>query len=280
MNSLVNLRDKCHNVNVINSGNVIELVKGFKMKILPAYHDDVIGKYYSIGLWFMVHSPEGEQRNIVLTSDTSLFPAKQVYDINDPKKTKKAVDTKGKEIWQLYGLDGQKVDVLVPHIGSVRKQEFDANIDTGFEDLFYPNHLGVMGTLRLITSLNPELAVISEFGEELKEFRPKLIKLLNQVVEEYPDTDDVNLIPGDLPFVYNIEDKTVYCVLNSNFVEASKIKAMEISLNDLKETFCYYHQGKDDGAIYSELTRETEKFLKDRREQNVVYFKKRKENNS
>ena len=46
---------------------------------------------------------------------------------------------------------------------------------------YYDNHLGLLGTLTMLHQLNPEAAVISEFGSELKGFHIELVEKLGRL---------------------------------------------------------------------------------------------------
>jgi Flp pilus assembly protein TadD len=199
---LINLRSMNYlrKVHALMPGHAYCLNPGTKLTALNAYHDEVISKDYSVGLWFTLKA-EHEERNLIISSDTSLFP---------PADKKGAVDPDpAKEIWQTYGIGGRKIHLLIPHLGSIKKREFEKGYEEPGE-IFYPNHLGILGTAVLISAIKPELAVISEFGEELKNIQPKLIELLEKVVEQ-TTIGKVKLLPGDTGFIYDLLNKTVCC---------------------------------------------------------------------
>ncbi|MGE4290877.1 MAG: tetratricopeptide repeat protein [Desulfovibrio sp.] len=275
LNSLIGLKSPSYikDVHPVSPGQTYDLGKGLSLRILPAYHQDTVAKDYAIGVRFDIGSGP-EARRIVMTSDTSLFPTAQGM---------KSVNTKAPEIWTRYGLgdssDSMKpVDLLIPHIGSVRPAEFDANIDSRYDEIFYPNHLGVMGTLRVITALRPGLAVVSEFGEELKNFRPKLMRLLAQVVAkqcEQTRANPINVLFGDLPFVYDVAARGVYCVVNEEFIPAADIACCLVRPDHCDETFTYFinSNSKEDDEI--QIRSSTEKFMKQRSGFTAEFFKKK-----
>ncbi|WP_432738768.1 tetratricopeptide repeat protein [Maridesulfovibrio sp. FT414] len=274
LNSLLDFRSKHQKVHPISANQIFTLTDGLEMRILPAYHNDTIAERYAVGIHFKVTTEAGE-RNIVLTADTGLLPPiKKRVD----EQTVACVDPTAKEIWQLYEMKRNKTDLLVPHIGSIKPNEFDVDIDKKFDELFYPNHLGVMGTLRVITSLQPELAVVSEFGEELKDFRPKLMELLSEVTKEHCESNGcerINVIPGDLPFVYDITQKSVYCVLSECFIPAANIRFREVHLNEGEETFTYYDKGHKQSNNERKIRTATEEFMKACKIQEACYFKEK-----
>jgi hypothetical protein len=214
----------------INPGDTYRLSDdSTKMTVLPAYHDEIVTRYYSVGLHFSISFGEADNRNLLLTSDTGLYPPGQ----KNASKT---------EIHQLYKqLDEglvNNIDLLVPHLGSIGKKELSAVKDMDWQpkDLLYGNHLGVLGVLRLISAIKPELALVSEFGEELKNFREDLIKIMRKVMQKVMPDNPINVLPADLPFIYDIQKKTVFCVDGQKMIPAAKIKFEEED-----GTFYYYY---------------------------------------
>lgn len=211
-----------------------KLGDGMKLTVLPAYHDELVAKKYAVGLHFSIPTKEGERR-ILFTSDTGLFP--QIKRGDQDK-----ADISKPEIHEKYGDFKKDINLLVPHLGSIKEQEIKMSIDS--EDVFYPNHLGILGAARMITVIKPRLAVISEFGEELKVFRKELIDLLSGVVKGYYDDDSAAapvVLPGDLPFIYNIGAESVHCVLSEGMTPFAKMK---YELHDSSNNFYYYSEEK------------------------------------
>jgi tetratricopeptide (TPR) repeat protein len=235
---LLNLRE-CNYIDRIFSvthGNTYDLGKGLILNVVPAYHDELISTKYSVGLHFTFDFDSDGKRTLLFTSDTGLYPPKKDYQTG-----KSVADMDKKEIHKLYGDFAKGVDLLVPHIGSIKEYEVASLMPPNFEEIFYLNHLGIHGTARLITSINPELAVVSEFGEELKHFRKELIRLLEEVVEEYmnkaiPKILNIpKILPGDIPFIYDIERKEIYCI------RCRKMQLFKrITYDEYDERFYYY----------------------------------------
>jgi tetratricopeptide (TPR) repeat protein len=216
------------------------------LKALKAYHDEVITKDYAVGLWFSIGTDDGE-RNIIISSDTSLYPP----DETDKKKERVIVEEE-KEIWKTYGIGDRKVHLLIPHLGSIKEREFtkaykDAN------EMFYRNHLGILGTAVLISGIKPELAIISEFGEELRSIQEKLINLIEETVKRTTD-DKVKLLPGDVGLIYDVPTGSICCQ-----VSGAMHPHREILYGCTDDTFLFYHKSaKDKPAQFNRLVKEWE----------------------
>ena len=87
----------------------------------------------------------------------------------------------------------RKPDLLIAHIGSIQKSEFRPEEAVRSRDdegrWYYVNHLGLLGTLTMLHQLNPEAAVISEFGSELKGFHYELVDKLSEALHERQKSD-------------------------------------------------------------------------------------------
>lgn len=204
-----------------------------------------------------------EGRRIVITSDTGLFPQKEVDLLLTPEQDAKrgdvvtterktTADTKGTQIWQTYWIvEGARVErvpinLLVTHLGSVKKSEFEANYDEELDSVFYPNHLGIMGVVSCINALRPRLAVVSEFGEELRDFRESLMDVIAEAAEdlakkvsrEKSGTRDASkVLPGDVPFIYDIATEKIHCIKTD---EMQPYDRMTYYLPDGSMSFYYF----------------------------------------
>ncbi|KWT82492.1 tetratricopeptide repeat protein [Candidatus Magnetominusculus xianensis] len=214
---VLNLRD-CDYINdvfPITAGNTYD-VDGITMTAIPTYHDEVITKKYGVGLHLKFDTKNG-LKNIIFTSDTGLFP----------KIGKDRVDASKDEIHVSYqkAIDGKDINLLVAHIGSIRSEEMTKSYKDIKEkgEVFYPNHLGLLGTARLITAIKPKLALVSEFGEELRKFRGELMVMLGKVVKKYfKDKEVTKVLPADLPFIYNIENEEIDCIVHDKMEDYKK----------------------------------------------------------
>ncbi|MHC1713600.1 MAG: MBL fold metallo-hydrolase [Solidesulfovibrio sp.] len=185
--------------------------KNLKITILNAYHNEIVSRKHSVGLYINIANgtpPDAICRSILLTSDTSLFPQKI-------KQNRYVVDTTKKEIWETYPLrdeDGNirnRIDLLISHLGSIKESEFQKEVP---EEALYLNHLGIIGTVRVIAEIKPTLAVISEFGEEFSSIREPVAELTRQCLKQIQRPDDVaiTVLPADIGFEYDIIARTIF----------------------------------------------------------------------
>jgi len=120
----------------------------------------LLSRDQSVGLLFAAETTAGNQRTVLFTSDTGLFPLER--DCEEPSP-----DTAGPELWQSYPqADGKPLspDLMVVHIGSVKDSELKMDLGAEPHEACYPNHLGIIGAARMIVQCRPRLAVVSEFG--------------------------------------------------------------------------------------------------------------------
>ena len=187
--------------------------KAGKIHVLPAYHHELLSRDQAVGLYFDLTSPDEKNRHrILLTSDTGLFP--QDLSGTDPKKPK---NCDGSPIYEKYKsfLDNNEVDLMVVHIGSIKKTERDG-IGRSFDSLSnrhaicYPNHLGYIGTREVIQNIKPKVAVLSEWGEEMKNFRMPLCRDIYDSVNAYLESKGqqgkITVLPSDIPLIYRFFD--------------------------------------------------------------------------
>jgi len=194
------------------------LANGMIMTVLPAYHDELISTDYAVGLCFdiTISKEKGKKfkRRILLTSDTGLFPKSN-------KKSQLAVNVRMPQIWEWYKeiLPDIPIDLLIPHLGSLKREEinvtFNENLRSfkdlkAFSRIFYPNHLGILGTVQLIHCLSPKVALISEFGEELKPVMNEILSYIQKSVERsFAPQKAPNVLACTAQFKYDLVTNTV-----------------------------------------------------------------------
>lgn len=202
-----------------------------ELTVLPAYHDDVFSADYAVGLGFTVGSGEN-RRVLVLTSDTGLYPPK----LNDEGKVEtygdgeKMVceDQPELAIHKLYPEPFNRApDLLIPHIGSIKEYEFDPQPDSRVP-IYYPNHLGFLGTAKLLCDTQPKAVILSEFGSELKSLRMKIANLLLKALDKDPF-----VIPGDNTLVYDFATGGYLCHSDCQFHDQADIEARGLSKKEI-----------------------------------------------
>jgi len=231
------------NVTLSNPGKdenqILRLNEKATLTVLPAYHDDVISREHAVGLCLDCDIDNGRVRRIVFTGDSGLYPRLSKVQGSADQGEPEVDDSEGKALFERYKaiLGERKPDLLVAHIGSIKKQEFPsehftyAELERHFKPSrrFYVNHLGLLGTLLLIYKLAPKAVVISEFGSELKDIRIELVNCLAQALHDRqeaddPTTDKTFVTPGDLTIFYNIETHQFLCHSNCRFKDCSALK--------------------------------------------------------
>ena len=177
----------------------------------------------AVGLLFTL-PVNGAKHQILLTGDMGLFPLKR-----GERKPTADTSSKDHEVWQHYlRLGSKRPERMVVHIGSIRPEELRAEGATDPSFACYPNHLGIIGTARVITMCQPRLAVVSEFGEEMRGFRIPLVKglqtnLLNPFFRDRGKGHTPQVVPGDLAFIYDIGTRKFYDCVGQDWADAGEI---------------------------------------------------------
>ncbi len=94
---------------------------------------------------------------------------------------------------------------------------------------------------KIIKSLvNPELTVISEFGEEIKD----RIKICDKIESVFGS----RIIPADIGLKINLEDYGIYCYCCKCYVDYSKIKPRQYKISNNYMVFYHCHGHDADRA--------------------------------
>ncbi|MGD2249802.1 MAG: tetratricopeptide repeat protein [Candidatus Methanofastidiosia archaeon] len=160
--------------------------------------------------------------------NVTLFPMKAKHDeiLDNEYCLGYVIDVDGKRIgitgdtgWEPDGSIGNQYkelspDLMVTHIGSIKKKELEYANKTSQEEknaCFYSSHLGLNGVTKILEVVRPNLAIISEFGEELKDQRINIAQEIGEVIR-------VKCLPGDLGLYIRIPDLAVLCEVSKQFV--------------------------------------------------------------
>lgn len=150
-------------------------IKKFDVNEIDTYHNDFKRKEGN-GLKFNL-----DDFNLGITSDTGWF--------NTDDKMPYQSNNFSNEISENY----KDCQLLIPHIGSIKKVEFEwlqldkkeKKKNSNFKKYIYKTHLGILGLLRLIAEIKQnkyarlQLVAITEFGEEMKHMRHYLAKKMD-----------------------------------------------------------------------------------------------------
>lgn len=212
----------------IRAGQVVHLMTPDNLEVakvtaVKAFHNERLypqtNSPHAMGLHFYIgQSPVGKLglRNIAITGDTQCPHLEKRKDglreftEQDRDAFAREYDSGpcgGAAEDSLRG--DRQIDVLAMHIGSVEPDlvtlpERDA-LKSLHENVFYPDyHLGFAGCLRLLDMVfrNDQagrLAILTEFGEELRGYRVNLARALQTATKANPDQSaNVRVLPADI----------------------------------------------------------------------------------
>ena len=201
-------REEIDKIYILNPSDEINITSNLKLKVTKAKHNEIIDDEYCVGLIFSYGD-----NNIIFTSDT---------EWND-------------DIGSQY--KNFKNALLIPHMGTVTRKEADYLDGKPLNECVYSNHLGLIGVTKMIAAVTPQLTVISEFGEEIKD-RVKICDKIESVFKS-------KIIPADIGLKISLEDYSIYCYCCDGFASYDEIKARQYPVsNNFK---IYYHcKGHDD----------------------------------
>lgn len=241
-------------IEILNPGNfknpqVIKLhgLSDAKLTILCAYHDDLITENCSVGLGFEFKIiGKLKPVKVVFTGDTGTFPLDKnehggVNKQKDGVTQKLDLNIKA-AIFNNYPDAFKRPDILIPHLGSIKKEE--CKPDHGFRFLenkekaypyFYPNHLGLRGLIMLLDTLRPKIAIISEFGEELRSIRFDLVNKITEVLNVVKGNSKRKMfvLPGDLTIICDIGEKEIFCHEKFISLPTDKIRYKEVNVPNI-----------------------------------------------
>lgn len=189
----------------------LKLSDHIELTVLPAYHDDIITEEYSIGLAFsFICSRDSDViRTVLFTGDTAILGDRASDDLS-------FIHEKYPSPFSVPG----HCNLVIAHIGTVTMMEIGGRTDVLLPDSdrrsvpYYDKHLGLLGTYRLLYDLRPESAIISEFGEEMRDIWIKTVQtigngLRHSLKQAMPIAPCV--FAGDPVIVYNIEESMFLC---------------------------------------------------------------------
>lgn len=156
------------------SGENFKLTSDITIEIKKAFHQELMGSEFPIGLLFKIKKKE-DSFILALPGDTR-------WDVDLIDSFKKPI-----------------VHLLVTHIGTITRDELASSE-------YYQKHLGYRGTFRLIREIEPEVAIISEFGEELLHHRINIGKALETGLN-----GKCTCLAGDIGLKVEIPSLKIWC---------------------------------------------------------------------
>jgi ribonuclease BN (tRNA processing enzyme) len=186
-------------------------IPGTNIRLKPtlAVHDELIATNYSTGLLFELfrqRRPHRPEVTIGITSDTR---------------------------WKQPIQDQfAHCDLLVLHLGGIKPCEFNHTNNS------YPNHLGIRGCCDFLEGMNYRRALLSEWGEELKELRQEIMAAIQHHLPRVPPGRIVNC--GDIGTTVSLPDLCLCCE-----EVGCQLDAIDEDIyrpNNSVKHFCDYHR--------------------------------------
>ena len=110
----------------------------------------------------------------------------------------------------------------------ILKKKLDEN-----KNVLYKDHLGLIGTVATIHFWQPELTLLSEFGEELNAIRHKIADKISRFLNKKVFSVDIN-------FRVSLDDMKIMCFKSREYFEPEKIK----TYYDDKSTLYFINEEK------------------------------------
>lgn len=208
----IEIYEKSTNNETLNREN--PTIKVFASKVK---HHETITKHYAIGLTFVLNNfnfADNETEHVIkFTSDTG-------WDTE--------IENMNRDL-----LNVDKIDLLIAHLGSIKKKETNYNTslklienENSGEDIFYTNHLGIIGTIAQIKFWDPKIVLLSEFGREINIIRVKLAQFLEKQLS-------TKIFPVDLNFRINLSDFKIRCMKTNQYCDHEEIAFLKNVSDDI-----------------------------------------------
>lgn len=196
-------------------------------KLLAKHEDMVQDSFYenSLGFLFQYEINNSNKVSLIYTGDTGWD-----WNIND------SYDNLNKTI-----LDNT-YKILVAHIGGFKNEEID--IKLGNYKSYYKNHLGRAGLFDINKLLNPDICVISEFGEEFQGLRVKLAKIYQEFFQ-----NAIVFLPGDIGLTIDMVNKKIKVITDvdhrSKKITYSYVDPQYVKYEEIEEMGKIVYYNKD-----------------------------------
>jgi len=195
--------------------------------ILTLYtnHHEIVTADYALGLCLRIGG-----RNILFTGDTG-WTLETSFKNEDFLRNFK-IHTKEEATTG-------NIDLLISHIGTVTRKEFDLAEKQPIEEVFYDKHLGALGVIATVEQWKPTTCIISEFGEELTHVRANMVKEIENTLKKLQS--ELHCIPGDVGLFVFLDSKTALCYASQKLVPVDSLIFDETETNGVK-TIKYYSE--------------------------------------
>jgi tetratricopeptide (TPR) repeat protein len=197
--------------------------------VIKAKHDDVISDKDSVGFIFYV-----DKSILIYTGDTG-------WSEDIEKQYKKiAEEFKEHEI------------ILLAHIGGFKEYEKNYMIEKEKQKSFYKNHLGRLGLVKICEILKPKICLISEFGEEIGNYRISIAKIFNEAFKE-----EIVFLPADIGLEYDFTQKKISAItdidVNKYTIVKNMIEAKDVGICLLRKDSSLHYFRKGNNFSESDL---------------------------
>jgi len=216
-----------YNVYFLERDSVIPIGTKSRVKVLRAKHFDTISDVKSCG--FLI---EYYDKAIIYTGDTGWDSDAIIQQYNNIKN--------------------YKYKLLIAHIGGFKEYEWNYIRRQG-DKTYYTNHLGRLGLVELNQALQPNVCLISEFGEEFKDFRRKIAGAFSEVFKN----DKITYIPADIGLKFDLRFEKIKAItdidpdkyaFSEDYIEPSEVK-----VGELRKFFSLFYFCKNDKFSESDL---------------------------
>lgn len=190
---------------LLNKHQMINVTDAIQVFTTQTKHHEMITKKYALGFSFVINNDDDTKKTVKFTCDTGWC-----YE----------QEKSNKEVGESFNIE--KIDLLVAHIGSIKESELGYNTKKSLEDnekkgKLYEFHLGLVGCAASINFWQPEVSLISEFGEELDAIRKTVSEYLGKTLK-------AKVLPTDLNFRIDIDTLNVMCFKSRQFFPVDNIK--------------------------------------------------------
>ncbi|MBI4764092.1 MAG: MBL fold metallo-hydrolase [Deltaproteobacteria bacterium] len=215
---------------LLNKHQMFNVTDTIQVFTTQTKHHEMITKKYALGFTFVINNVDGTKKTVKFTCDTGWCSS--LEELNKAEGEKFNIE---------------RTDLLIAHIGSIKESELNYNtkkslMDNEDKGILYEYHLGLVGCAASIHFWQPELSLLSEFGEELDAIRKTISDYLRKTLK-------TKVFPTDLNFRIDLDTLDIMCFKTRHFFPAGDIK-----LEHFKGQLYPYNESKLSGIEKKELS--------------------------